>query len=303
MAVNVYEGMFILDSNRYSRDAAGVSGQIPEMIQKLGGEILASRLWEERRLAYPINGHRKGTYWLTYFKLDSSELTDLTRQCQLSDSILRTLFLKVDPRIADALVSHALAGTIAAAARSRGGGRRHGRRRRDRRIRSTKSDPPLSARLADKKELTMASYNRVILVGNLTADPELRYIPSGTAVTEWVGRERPPQDRQRRMDRRDDVRRRHALGPHGRSRQRVPEQGLERADRRSAEARHLGKGRQEELQAPRRRRPHANARRSRRRRGRRRSRVAVAAAAEARPARPRSRDESEAGPPDDDIPF
>jgi single-strand DNA-binding protein len=34
------------------------------------------------------------------------------------------------------------------------------------------------------KEPTMASYNRVILVGNLTRDPELRYIPSGTAVTE-----------------------------------------------------------------------------------------------------------------------
>jgi len=28
----------------------------------------------------------------------------------------------------------------------------------------------------------MASYNRVILVGNLTRDPELRYTPSGTAV-------------------------------------------------------------------------------------------------------------------------
>jgi single-strand DNA-binding protein len=28
----------------------------------------------------------------------------------------------------------------------------------------------------------MASYNRVILVGNLTKDPELRYTPSGTAV-------------------------------------------------------------------------------------------------------------------------
>ncbi|MEM8866301.1 MAG: single-stranded DNA-binding protein [Planctomycetota bacterium] len=30
----------------------------------------------------------------------------------------------------------------------------------------------------------MASYNRVILVGNLTRDPELKYIPSGTAVSE-----------------------------------------------------------------------------------------------------------------------
>jgi small subunit ribosomal protein S6 len=103
--------MFILDANRYARDAAGVSGQIPEMIQKLGGEMLASRLWEERRLAYPIDGHRKGTYWLTYFKLNSNELVNLNRQCHLNDNILRTLFLKVDPRISDALVSHALAGT------------------------------------------------------------------------------------------------------------------------------------------------------------------------------------------------
>ena len=30
----------------------------------------------------------------------------------------------------------------------------------------------------------MASFNRVILVGNMTRDPELRYIPSGTAVSD-----------------------------------------------------------------------------------------------------------------------
>jgi len=30
----------------------------------------------------------------------------------------------------------------------------------------------------------MASYNRVILVGNLTRDPQLRYIPNGTPVAD-----------------------------------------------------------------------------------------------------------------------
>ena len=31
----------------------------------------------------------------------------------------------------------------------------------------------------------MGSFNRVILMGNLTRDPELRYTPSGTAVAEF----------------------------------------------------------------------------------------------------------------------
>ncbi|MBM3889429.1 MAG: single-stranded DNA-binding protein, partial [Verrucomicrobia bacterium] len=32
----------------------------------------------------------------------------------------------------------------------------------------------------------MASFNRVILMGNLTRDPERRYTPKGTAVTEFA---------------------------------------------------------------------------------------------------------------------
>ena len=80
-------------------------------------QILASRLWEERRLAYPINGQRKGTYWLTYFRLDSGQLEALRRDCQINESILRELILKVDPRIIDALVAHTQTATDAAKAR------------------------------------------------------------------------------------------------------------------------------------------------------------------------------------------
>ena len=32
----------------------------------------------------------------------------------------------------------------------------------------------------------MVSFNRVILAGNLTRDPETRFLPSGTAVTEFA---------------------------------------------------------------------------------------------------------------------
>jgi small subunit ribosomal protein S6 len=114
LAENAYEGLFIFDSNRYARDPAGVSGQIATLIGKHHGKILASRLWEERRLAYPINGQRKGTYWLTYFHLDSLELDALRGDLRINDGILRELILKVDPRIIDALVTHAQSATEAA---------------------------------------------------------------------------------------------------------------------------------------------------------------------------------------------
>lgn len=107
---HVYEGMFILDSNRYARDAAGTVSQIPTAIEQFGGTMLASRLWEERRLAYPIKGHRKGTYWLTYFRLDGQQVDELTRRFQLNEGILRSLLLKIDPRISEAMVQHALTG-------------------------------------------------------------------------------------------------------------------------------------------------------------------------------------------------
>jgi len=110
LAENVYEGMYILDSNRFGREPDALSDQIRRMIEDAGGTILVSRLWEERRLAYPIRGQRRGTYWLTYFRMPGDKLPGVERTCRLSDGILRALFLKVDPRIVDTLVAHAQAG-------------------------------------------------------------------------------------------------------------------------------------------------------------------------------------------------
>ena len=107
MANNVYECLFILDSNRYARDAHAVVATLTPMIENLGGEILANRLWTEQKLAYPIKGHRKGTYWLTYFRLDSRRLVEFNRACQLNENVVRNLVIRIDPRLEDVLVAHA----------------------------------------------------------------------------------------------------------------------------------------------------------------------------------------------------
>jgi small subunit ribosomal protein S6 len=104
----VYEGMFIFDPGRYSRDPGGVAQQVADLITQQGGNVLAARLWDERKLAYPIKGQKKGVYWLTYFTMPAEGLVTLERQCEISEDILRKLVLRVDERIADALVQHAL---------------------------------------------------------------------------------------------------------------------------------------------------------------------------------------------------
>ena len=107
LAEYIYEGLFILNSNRYGRDPEGVAGSIQSLIEKQDGTVLVSRLWEERRLAYPIDGQRKGTYWLTYFRMDGEKIADLNQQANRDDNFLRHLVIRIDPRIADALISHA----------------------------------------------------------------------------------------------------------------------------------------------------------------------------------------------------
>jgi len=112
---NVYEAMVIFDTNRFARERTGLPAEVETMIKSAAGEVLVSRLWEERRLAYPIAGQRKGTYWLIYFRGPSSILVALNRQWEIHDGILRHLVLKVHPHLVDAVLEHAKAGPTQAA--------------------------------------------------------------------------------------------------------------------------------------------------------------------------------------------
>ena len=52
----------------------------------------------------------------------------------------------------------------------------------------------------------MANFNKVILAGNLTRDPELRYTPKGMAIAKLRPGDQPElEERDRREQRRGDV--------------------------------------------------------------------------------------------------
>jgi small subunit ribosomal protein S6 len=109
----VYEGLFILDSNKFARDRENLTRDVEGLVGAAGGELLVSRLWEERRLAFPIKGQRKGSYWLMYFRMPTQQLKELTRACEIHDSILRQMFVKLPPSLVDPIIAHAKGETTA----------------------------------------------------------------------------------------------------------------------------------------------------------------------------------------------
>ncbi len=111
MPVTTYEGMFLLDSAKVAVSWDDSVKHVHDILSKHQSEIVASRQWDERRLAYPVDGHKKGTYLLTYFKTDGSALKEIVADCHLSDVILRELILKVHPKLVDHLVTQAMTST------------------------------------------------------------------------------------------------------------------------------------------------------------------------------------------------
>jgi small subunit ribosomal protein S6 len=126
MSANVYECMFLLDTNKVAGDVAAAGHQIQGILERNQAEILASRPWDERRLAYPVNGHKKGLYYLTYFRMDGKNLLNVERDLALNEMVLRSLVLRIDPKHVDTLLAiardeHALALQVAPEPTTNGG--------------------------------------------------------------------------------------------------------------------------------------------------------------------------------------
>lgn len=90
----LYEGMFLIDSAETARDWDGIIEFITKILTKVDAEIVSIRKWDERPLAYTIRRCGRGTYILAYFRVDGRKISDIERDVQLSERIMRALILK-----------------------------------------------------------------------------------------------------------------------------------------------------------------------------------------------------------------
>ncbi len=101
---NRYEGMFLVDSNAFASDPEAIIDELMRLLDKAGATIVAHRPWQDGKLAYEIEGRRKGLHYIVCFRMPTSGMTVLTRQCQLSDVVLRHMVISHTAELFDAVV-------------------------------------------------------------------------------------------------------------------------------------------------------------------------------------------------------
>ena len=92
----LYEGLFLVDSNEAASDWQGVVGAIEKVLSRAEAEVLSLKKWDERKLCYDVKKRGRGTYILVYFNVDTSKITSIERDVQLSEQILRVMILTTD---------------------------------------------------------------------------------------------------------------------------------------------------------------------------------------------------------------
>jgi len=94
--LRLYEGMFILDDARCAEDYTGTVEKVHAILKQRGAEIVDSRKWEERKLAYPVRRHHRGVYVLIHFNAPTDAIGGIERQLRLAGDIVVRDMIVVD---------------------------------------------------------------------------------------------------------------------------------------------------------------------------------------------------------------
>lgn len=92
----LYEAMFLVDPAIAASDWDGIIATIKNILEKNQGRVISIRKWDERKLAYEINGKTRGTYILCYFTAEGRRIAYIERDIRLSERIMRALILRAD---------------------------------------------------------------------------------------------------------------------------------------------------------------------------------------------------------------
>jgi small subunit ribosomal protein S6 len=89
--VRRYELMLIIRPDAPDEKAAAVIDRTTRYVVASGGQIVKVAPWGRRRLAYPIDRHREGSYHIVVFESPAEAILELERSLQITEEVLRYL--------------------------------------------------------------------------------------------------------------------------------------------------------------------------------------------------------------------
>jgi small subunit ribosomal protein S6 len=91
-----YELMLVVRPDVADDKSQAVIDRTTRQIVAAGGQIVKVAPWGRRRLAYPIDRHREGSYHIVLFEAPPEAITELEHSLLITEEVLRHLVTRAD---------------------------------------------------------------------------------------------------------------------------------------------------------------------------------------------------------------
>jgi small subunit ribosomal protein S6 len=91
-----YELMLVLRPDIPDDRSQAIIDRTTRQIAASGGQIVKVAPWGRRRLAYPIDRHREGSYHIIIFEAPAESILELERGLLITEELLRHLVTRVE---------------------------------------------------------------------------------------------------------------------------------------------------------------------------------------------------------------
>ena len=95
--MNYYEMMYIVNPNFERKKIDDTMKEVGDRLIKTKSKIINHVVWGKKKLAYPIEGHKYGTYIMAHYNGGDKKLLDeFNSWLKLSDLVMRHMIVRLD---------------------------------------------------------------------------------------------------------------------------------------------------------------------------------------------------------------
>ena len=93
-----YENLVIVKPTLTEEEIKATLAQVDTIIEENGGEIVARDNMGMRKLAYPIDKNLRGYYYVAYYKVAPSAISEIERRFRINEELIRFVTIKYDSK-------------------------------------------------------------------------------------------------------------------------------------------------------------------------------------------------------------